>query len=579
MNYCKTIFFLLLTLCFAANASFAQDAPPAPRTDASPKKEKKQDEESKSESSKSESDDSKKKKSSAKKPPSRKQDDAGDDSKADGDDKKSDDDSEMKDQENEKDSKEEEDSKGKKSNDKEKAEGKSSGGKSSEGKSSDKKPNQETSDDEEGKKKESRRLFGFSREQNRINKYSKQSEPFVKIFEPIVASVDDSTIAVVSGKRQIALGTVVDSNGLILTKASELKGSLGCRLSDGTIKEAKVIGIDPKTDLALLKIDAENLNVAQWSDEPSPVTGRWVVTPKAVLDRDKNFAPTVGVVSVDNRIIPPSRPFIGIRMDDVDDGGVRIAMVTPRSPADFADLWINDVIKKIDDIEVSNIESLMNTLKQYDINDRITLSIERGDKKMKIRLTLAERDKASPDNQRSNLQNSMGSKLSRRRKDFPMAFQHDSMLSSKTCGGPIIDLSGKIVGINIARAGRVSSLALPAYLVREKVEMLKTGDYAPAVVNKEAIVAISAELLDMDAKFSHLPDKKTVLENKYNQEKARSEELNKTLSDLRARLKVIEKRSKTYGDDLTSVRNQIRNIKKNRQRLEADREQLRTGSR
>ena len=88
------------------------------------------------------------------------------------------------------------------------------------------------------------------------------------------------------------------------------------------------------------------------------------------------------------------------------------------------------------------------------------VGILRGEKKMNIRLTLAERDKVAPDNQRSNLQNSMGSILSRRRKDFPEAFQHDSMLSSKTCGGPIVDLSGKIVGINIARAGRVSSLAI-----------------------------------------------------------------------------------------------------------------------
>jgi serine protease Do len=520
MNHFKTIFFLLLTLCIATSTILAQDAPPAPRKDAPAKKAKKQEKESKSKPSKPSKSDSKK--------------------------KQSDDESEMKQDE----------------------------------KKSESEKNRTSEDRDAENERGPRRFFGSSREQERINKFSKQSEPFVELFEPIVTSVDESTIAVVSGKRQIALGTIVDSNGLILTKASELKGSLGCRLSDGTIKEAKVIGIDPGTDLALLQIEAENLNVAQWSDDPTPVTGRWVVTPKAVQDRDKEFAPTVGVVSVNNRIIPPSRPFIGIRMDDVEDGGgVRIVQIIARSPADFADLWVNDVIKSIDDIEVSNRESLVNTLKQYDINDRITVGIERGNKKMKLRLTLAESDKVSPDNQRSNLQNSMGSILSRRRKDFPMAFQHDSMLSSKTCGGPIIDLSGKIVGINIARAGRVSSLALPAGLVREKLKKLKTGEFAPEVVNKEAIEAISTELLELDAKFSNLPDKKSVLENKYNQEKARMEELNKTMSDLRSRLKIIEKKSKTYGSELKSVRGQIRSIEKNRQRLEADREQLRTGSR
>jgi len=553
----KTTFILLIALCIAAcGTGFAQDAPPAPRT----KKPAKQsdDEQGSSKSKNAEDKDSSSKKQN--------EEEAQDGKK--GSKKKSDDDPEMKEQD-------QEDSP-KKSDDKKSDDKKSDDKKSDDKKSDDKKDGVDKSD---GKKTTRPGVFALSREQERVRKFSKQSDSFVEMFKPIAASVDASTLAVVSGKRQIALGTIVDSNGLILTKASELKGSLGCRLADGTIKEAKVIGIDPETDLALLKIDAENLNVAQWSDDPTPLTGRWVVTPKAVQDRDDNYLPTVGVVSVDNRKIPPSRPFIGIMMVAVKEGGVRITNVITRSPADFADLWVNDVIKKIDDVEIQNQMELQDTLKNYDINDRITLNIERGEKKMKIRLTLAERDKVSPDNQRSNLQNSMGSILSRRRKDFPEAFQHDSMLSSKTCGGPIVDLSGKIVGINIARAGRVSSLALPASKVREIVEELKTGDFAPEVVNKEAIERISSELEEMSEKYGHLPDKKTVLERKYNVEKARMDELNKTMSDLRNRLKVIEAKSKNYRTELDSVRKELRNIEKNRQRLEADREQLRTGSR
>ncbi len=410
----------------------------------------------------------------------------------------------------------------------------------------------------------------------RVNKFSKQSDDFVRLFEPVVASVNESTLTIMAGKQPIALGTVVDSNGLVLTKASELRGSIGCKLNDGTIVEAKVIGIDPQTDLALLKVDAENLNVAQWSEEPSPLTGRWLATPKGSRD-DKA---TIGVVSVDARKIAPSRPFIGILMGNVpNDGGVRITQVIPRSPADLADLWVNDVIVSIDSTQVKDNRSIVETLGQYDVNDRITLGILRGETEMKIRLTLAERDKVSPDNQRSNMQNSMGSILSRRRKDFPEAFEHDSMLSSKTCGGPIVDLSGKIVGINIARAGRVSSLAIPAYRVREIVEKLKTGKLAPEVVNKEEIEKINLELEEMNAKYGDLPEKKSVLERNYNVEKARMDELNQTIKDLETRMKVIEEKSKNYKSELDSVRKQILSIEKNRQRLEADREQLRTGSR
>lgn len=263
----------------------------------------------------------------------------------------------------------------------------------------------------------------------------------------------------------------------------------------------------------------------------------------------------------------------------IDTPGVRINKVIPRSPADFADLLVNDVIVSIDQIEVTDNESVANALKQYNYNDQISLGILRGDKEMSVRLKLAERDKISPENQRSNLQNSMGSILSRRRKDFPDAFQHDSMLSSKTCGGPIVDLSGKVVGINIARAGRVSSLALPASLVREKVELMRTGKLAPEVVNKEAIVRIDRELKELTTKYGDLPEKKDVLERRYNLENARKDELNKTIADLRKRLKLIEERSNQRKTELGALRKQIDGIERNRQRLEADREQLRTGSR
>ncbi len=418
------------------------------------------------------------------------------------------------------------------------------------------------------------------RDQERVGKYSKKAAEFVSVFEPIVGSVDQSTISVVSGKSQIALGTIVDSNGLVLTKASEMKGSLGCQLNDGTILEAKVVGIDPETDLALLKIDAENLSVAQWSDLPAPVIGQWLVTPKGARDRDKNDLSTIGVVSVNSRFIPPSKPFIGIIMANIEEGGgVRISSVVLKSPAENADLLVNDVIEKIDDQEVKDIENFKLILENYEINDRVTLTIKRRSKTKEVRLTLGERDKISPENQRSNQQNSMGSILSRRRKNFPEAFQHDSMLSSSTCGGPIVDLSGKIVGINIARAGRVSSLALPTSVVLKTLEMLKTGERSPAIVNKEAIEKIDVELLEMSGKFRELPEKKTVLERKYNVERARMDELNKSMADLRARLKVIETKSQDYKSELDSVRKELKRVQKSRERLQADREQLQTGSR
>ena len=75
--------------------------------------------------------------------------------------------------------------------------------------------------------------------------------------------------------------------------------------------------------------------------------------------------------------------------------------------------------------------------------------------------------------------NQMGTSISGRRDGFPAVIQHDSPLSANTCGGPLVTLDGKVIGINIARSGRVETFALPSDVVQSYLEDLKDGKYAP----------------------------------------------------------------------------------------------------
>ena len=67
---------------------------------------------------------------------------------------------------------------------------------------------------------------------------------------------------------------------------------------------------------------------------------------------------------------------------------------------------------------------------------------------------------------RADRMNTMGNDRSRRRDGFAAVFQHDALVDPDQCGGPVLDLDGRALGINIARAGRVEMLALPADAVR-----------------------------------------------------------------------------------------------------------------
>ena len=539
-NYKTLLSLLLAAFCFASYAN-AQDAPPVPREKAKPQEKKQQSPWDKLRALEKQAKDaeSEKMKAEEEKKPEK---DSGKKKNEKSDDKKSD--------------------KKKKSDDKE-----------SDKKKSD---DNEAADDADAPARSNQRRGLWSN--SRSSKNSKKDKDFVNTFESVVASANESTLSIVSGKRQIALGTVVDSDGLILTKASELRGQLGCKLADGKIVPAKVVGVDPKSDLALLKVEVEEMNVIQWADDLTPpVIGRWVATPKAF---DKGKLPTIGVVGVEAREIPASRPFIGIEMRDLAGGnGVRITRVINKSPAEKADLQVNDEIFKMEGELIKNSVELREQIGQFDINDRVSVMIRRGKKELKKNLTLGERDKISPDSTRSNTQNSMGSVLSRRRKDFPTSFQHDSMLGSSTCGGPIVDLSGKAVGINIARAGRVSSLALTAEVVLPILERLKTGDYSPAAVNRVEIESLSADLNELNVDIGGLPRKKQRLELSYHKERAKRLELQSMIRELEKRVEEIEKRESEDRKALKAVEAELDPLLKDKSGLESRLRKLRTGRR
>ena len=61
-------------------------------------------------------------------------------------------------------------------------------------------------------------------------------------------------------------------------------------------------------------------------------------------------------------------------------------------------------------------------------------------------------------------------RLSRRRTGFPAVIQHDIAVQPEECGGPLVDGNGRLVGVNIARRARESTLAIPISVVKRFCE-------------------------------------------------------------------------------------------------------------
>jgi len=282
--------------------------------------------------------------------------------------------------------------------------------------------------------------------------------------------------------------TRADTSLLSVFKPVAISASESCKLADGEVLAAKVVGIDTENDLALLKVAADGLAVAPLAEEESPLRGSWLITP---IDEKGKIA--IGVVAVNQREIPRGGAFIGINMEDVDEG-VRIVNILPGLPAAKARLRVGDIILKLDDDVIEDINALRESIGKYSPENRITLKVLRDKEEMEFTLTLEDRNKVDQMGARSRIQNRMGSELSKRAKDFPMAFQHDTALQANECGGPVVDIEGRIVGINIAREGRVSSLAIPTSMVLEVVDRLKTGEFGPVTVYADRIKHAESDL-------------------------------------------------------------------------------------
>ncbi len=104
-------------------------------------------------------------------------------------------------------------------------------------------------------------------------------------------------------RRESALGSgvIVDSDGYIITnnhvvaKADTIKVILG----DNREYKAKVIGTDPKTDIAVIKINAKNLPVIPWGDSNKLQVGEYVLAMGNPFGLNQTV--TMGIVSAVGR--------------------------------------------------------------------------------------------------------------------------------------------------------------------------------------------------------------------------------------------------------------------------------------
>ncbi len=112
-------------------------------------------------------------------------------------------------------------------------------------------------------------------------------------------------------QEEIGSGAIIDKEGYIVTNYHVVKGAtegtIKASLYDGKVVDAKLIGVDPKTDLAVIKIEGSDLPVAEFGDFSKMRVGDWVIAIGSPL----NYQQTVsaGIISAIGR--KHINPFLG----------------------------------------------------------------------------------------------------------------------------------------------------------------------------------------------------------------------------------------------------------------------------
>src|SRR5512139_1128741 len=134
-----------------------------------------------------------------------------------------------------------------------------------------------------------------------------EGDPFAELFRRFAPQMPRE-----QETHSLGSGFIISSDGYILTNAHVVDSAdkIVVRLTDKREYKAKVIGADKRTDVALLKIDANGLPKVNMGDPNLLKVGEWVLAIGSPFGFDSSV--TAGIVSAKDRSLPQENfvPFI-----------------------------------------------------------------------------------------------------------------------------------------------------------------------------------------------------------------------------------------------------------------------------
>ncbi|RUV02351.1 PDZ domain-containing protein [Mesorhizobium sp. M6A.T.Cr.TU.017.01.1.1] len=229
-------------------------------------------------------------------------------------------------------------------------------------------------------------------------------------------------------REALGSGFVISPEGYIVTNNHVVADAneIHVVFSDKQISPARLVGRDPATDIAVLKVDPRpNMTTTAWGDSDAVQPGAWTIAIGSPFGLGEVIGVNTAIVSPSGGSIGigfavPSRTaqrivdqlirtgriergFIGVRLQEITPSiaealgipgskGALVASVEPGSPAEKAGIQAGDVITRFNGKDIQSVHDLTLAAASQKPGTRTTLTRNRGGSQQEIALTIGQRD-------------------------------------------------------------------------------------------------------------------------------------------------------------------------------------------
>jgi len=258
----------------------------------------------------------------------------------------------------------------------------------------------------------------------------------------------------IKDKEEKIYGTVF-THGYIVSKSSMVGNDPEIHLKGKVIK-AVVVSRNRDRDLVLLKVHGKL--------PEGVIPSRPVLLQRGqfLISTNSDTANTISIAGSLTLDLPKSSStgFLGASIAYKEDP-LLLTFVRRNSPAAINNLKEGDELISINGVTIDKAEKYFTELQKYWPEDTITVQLKREGTLYTKQIVLGWKPVIAATHPAEMFP---GGK-SIRRDGFTGVFAHDAVLTPNRCGGPVFDMAGNFMGINIARYSRAVTIVMPADII------------------------------------------------------------------------------------------------------------------